>query len=369
MRVRSAFLGLLVLASLAPRPARAWSANGHRAVARLAAARLGDAARRAVADILGPGVALDAVAACADDIRGDKGYACAGIPLEAEPWSEPWHFVDAPVSSAPADGAALEAFCPGGACVMDQIRADVETLRDPAATRARKQVALMFLVHFAGDLHQPLHCAHEIVDGVGDRGGNLKPVVFEGAELNLHSLWDHQILAGDTNDAALASARLAKDLEGKDVSPWLAGDFVAAAAFESFSIAKSTIYPSYRASDPRSLGAEYRARMAPIVDERLERAGVRLAALLERALAPGASAAVVVDAAAAPRPRAAFAGVSAKMTLGEIFARLGPASADVGSGLHVYAWDCADGRRFLVGAPDADPASRPRYARWDAKRR
>lgn len=277
-------LALVALLALVPRPAAAWSANGHRAVALIAAARLSDAAKQAVAAILGPGVTLDAVAPCADDIRGRSGFDCAGLQLVAEPQSEPWHFVDAPISASPVSGADLEAFCPNGACVIDQIRAAVKTLQDPSATQAQKQVALMFLVHFAGDEHQPLHCSNEVVAGVNDRGGNLKAVTFEGAQINLHSLWDHQIQPSDLNDPVATSARLLTALQGQDVSSWVAGDFVSDAAFESFTLAKTVVYPAYYASDPKSLGADYQAKMTPIVDQRLERAGVRLAALIESAL-------------------------------------------------------------------------------------
>jgi nuclease S1 len=133
-------------------------------------------------------------------------------------------------------------------------------------------------------VHQPLHCSYELVNGVNDRGGNLKGVTFQGTALNLHALWDHQIQACDTNDPAATSARLIADLQGKDVSAWLRGDFVANAALESFGLAKGTVYPAYYAQDPKSLGADYQARMTPIVDERLERAGVRLAALIESAV-------------------------------------------------------------------------------------
>ncbi|MFI5349435.1 MAG: S1/P1 nuclease [Elusimicrobiota bacterium] len=288
---------LAVAAAVCPRPAFAWSANGHKTVALIAESRLSDAAKAAVASILGPTATLDAVAPCADDIRGKTGYDCAGINLNDDPQSEPWHFVDVPISESPAGGAALEAYCPNQACVIDQINKDVDALKT-SIVQTDRQLALIFLVHFVGDVHQPLHCADEIVAGVSDRGGNLKSVVFPGVPrdaargaLNLHSLWDHQILPEDSNDPVTTSQRLIADLKGRDVSSWLAGSFVSDAAFESFSIAKSTVYPAYYAPDGKSIDSAYQARMTPIVDERLERAGVRLAALLEAALV-GAPAAV-----------------------------------------------------------------------------
>ncbi|MDE2140854.1 MAG: hypothetical protein KGL74_11220 [Elusimicrobia bacterium] len=312
-------LALALGVCLPPRPARAWSANGHKTVALIAESRLSDATKAAVAAILGPTATLDAIAPCADDIRGRSGFDCAGLQLNAEPQSQPWHFVDAPITASPADAAALEEYCPNGACVVDQIRAAVRTLESPgpAIDANQKQVALMFLVHFVGDVHQPLHCANEIVNGASDRGGNLKGVVFEGTPLNLHALWDHQIQATDANDPAATSARLIADLRGKDVGSWLTGDYAATAALESFEIAKDTVYPDYDSEDPKALGADYQSRMQPIVDERLERAGVRLAGLLEQALGPVPPVSVAKLAPAPPIPaatavRASFDGVSPK---------------------------------------------------------
>ncbi len=293
--LRRLALAAAAAAALFPRSALAWSANGHKTVALIAESRLTQAAQDAVAAILGPGVTLDAIAPCADDIRGKSGFDCAGLRLAAEPQSQPWHFIDVPISASPADGGALEAYCPNQACVVDQVRAAVALLQgggSPALTADQKQVALMFLVHFVGDEHQPLHCAYEDVNGVNDRGANLKNVTFDGAPLNLHALWDHQIQVGDTNDPGQTSSRLISDLQGKDVSSWLQGDFVADAALESFALAKGTVYPAYYEQDPNGLGDAYQRQMQPIVDERLERAGVRLAALLNQALggAPSAGA-------------------------------------------------------------------------------
>ena len=295
-------LAAAAAALLCPRAALAWSANGHKAVALIAQSRLSDAAKAAVASLLGSAT-MDGVAPCADDVRGKTGYDCDGIQMADDPASEPWHFVDAPIADSPADGAALEAYCPNQACVIDQINKDVNILKT-SNVPADRQLALIFLIHFVGDEHQPLHCSDEIVNGVNDRGGNLKNVSFRGVAaaqaadpnaaigaLNLHALWDHQILPGDTNDPGQTSQRLIADLQSKDVSSWTSGDFVHDAAFESFSIAKNTVYPAYYAPNGKNIDSAYQAQMTPIVNERLERAGVRLAALLESALGGAPSAA------------------------------------------------------------------------------
>ena len=293
---------LLAAALSSPRAALAWSANGHKTVALIAQSRLSPGAKAAVAGLLGSAT-MDGVAPCADDVRGKTGYVCDGIPMADDPQSQPWHFVDAPVTDNPSGGSALESYCPGGNCVIDQINAEVNVLKT-SSVQADRQLALIFLIHFVGDEHQPLHCADEVVNGVNDRGGNLKSVTFRGGAsaqqaegpsaaaggLNLHALWDHQILPGDTNDPGQESARLIADLRGKDVSSWTAGDFVHDAAFESYSIARNTVYPAYYAPNGKIIDANYQARMQPITDERLERAGVRLAALLESALGGAAPA-------------------------------------------------------------------------------
>lgn len=285
----------LTAAALFPAPASAWSANGHRTVALIAESRLDDVTRKAVADILGPGATLDAIAPCADDVRVGS-FDCSGIPLKAQPESEPWHFIDVPIAGpAPVDGAALETFCPNGACVVDRIRDAAKALQDPQALRDDKQAALMFLVHFAGDVHQPLHCAYGMFNGAPDRGGNAEAVKFGGAELKLHSLWDHQIRATDgENDPVAESRRLIADLQGKDVSGWLAGDFLSQAAIESFEIARSTGYPAYYAGTPGAI-------LPSIVDERLEKAGVRLAEMLKVAVAPATMPAAPAPVPAKPR--------------------------------------------------------------------
>src|SRR5258708_6831296 len=147
--------GALLLAAVLlpplPHAAFAWSANGHRTVARIAQDRLTPAALQGVNAILGGAITLEDLAPCADDIRRGQGFNCAGLILNAEPQSQPWHFVDIPISDSPS---GTSPYCPGGACVVGQIKADVKTLQDPSAAKADKQIALLFLVHFVGAEHQ-----------------------------------------------------------------------------------------------------------------------------------------------------------------------------------------------------------------------
>src|SRR6202012_4813213 len=90
----------------------------------------------------------------------------------------------------PTKAKALDAFCPDGNCVTARIKSFSETLRTSEDPAQRRQ-ALLFLVHFAGDIHQPLHAAERGCD----HGGNSERVNFAGGErkesnVALHHVWD-----------------------------------------------------------------------------------------------------------------------------------------------------------------------------------
>jgi hypothetical protein len=298
----------LAVALFCPGSAGAWSANGHSTVGQIAqdllerGAQQGDPdSRTAIGGIqalLGAGFSLAALAPCADQIRAvdeETGAArtegsvvsCGGLQLTVDPKSEPWHFVNIPIT-APASAASVSASCANN-CVVSQIKSNLQLIQNQATAVADKKVALMFLVHFVGDVHQPLHCATEIENGVSDRGGNSKNVKLDNTTLNLHALWDHEI---NETDATNNPASLSKTLEGSlpaDTSAWTQGDFVTQAAIESFGKAQSVIYPSYHQAAAKSavplFAAPYQEQMQPIVQQRLQMAGVRLAALLKQAFA------------------------------------------------------------------------------------
>jgi len=297
-------------------------------------AQAGDAqsqtALSAIGALLGPNFSLAELAPCADEVRAldenggppkaaGTAFTCGGLSLVVDPTTEPGHFVNVPIGS-PASADSVNAKC-GGDCVVAEIKLHLQTLQDPNATTDGKQKALMFLVHFVGDEHQPLHCATEIVNGKSDDGGNGKLVRFDGLELKMHALWDHELQKTDAvNDPAAISQALEQTLPA-DTSAWTQGDFVVTAAVESFGYAASKIYPAYyaaagggaaqskpgRGRKPSAaqnqaagpvvdLPADYAAQMTdengqPLVPSRLQKAGVRLAALLKQALGGAAPAA------------------------------------------------------------------------------
>ncbi len=326
---------------LIPTKLFAWGYVGHRAIGFLAQERLSPQAASAVAAILGrDDVGLGDIAACADDIKYGKGqsFSCAGAFVVSAgertsfgtvslPWkaSARWHFVNVPNSSSPND-ASIEQYCPPGdpngnpakACVMAQIKYDLQILSSPQASLSNRQMALMFLAHLVGDEHQPLH-----INDNNDWGGNKDKVVFEGWHTNLHSIWDDVLESrydyykepkgSRTADAKALAAKLDSDMKNRDSLDWMdTPDLPDQAAVESFYIAKDVIRPAYAQDyDPAQgvavFSQAYKERMQPIAYEQLEKAGVRLAVLLNRLFDQGqASSAAPRVAASAPAPAQAF---------------------------------------------------------------
>jgi len=213
--------------------------------------------------------------------------------LEGNNQTGPWHYVNIPPF---AKAYNRDRDCPrqpgvsaGGRgdqwrdCVVDRIQYNQERLADPSLDRADRAVALKFLVHFVGDLHQPFHAL-----GV-ERGGNgIEVVAFGTADCspggmtsrpcNLHSVWDSTMIArrklGDLQYLTVLQQLIRhKRLDREPV------DSPAAWALESHALAKKGLVPEYGEIDEA-----YYAEHIRVVDRRLALGGLRLAALLNRSL-------------------------------------------------------------------------------------
>ena len=186
MNWTGAALSLLLAASAAP-PAFAWSADGHRTVAAIAQARLSPAARAEVARLLAgePDPTLTGVADWADRVRDDRDDPRAKA-------TTPWHYVNF------HDGCSFDAArdCAGNDCIIGAINRNYLALADHRRPDAERRDALKYLVHFVGDVHQPLHAG--VID---DRGGTRHQRQFEGSGGHLHGIWDHEVLRRDLRPA------------------------------------------------------------------------------------------------------------------------------------------------------------------------
>jgi nuclease S1 len=238
-----------------------WGIEGHRLVVRIADRMLTPAARAEVTRVLAPGESLAALASWADDVRHSRKE------------TEQWHFIDIPIQSA---GLDMKRDCSPQGCVISKIADFRKLWRDPSASTAGRREALLFLVHFVGDLHQPLHCANN-----NDRGGNDVHIVFLGETTNLHSLWDLGLLNHMPNEDQLFQI-ISRILTPERVAEWSRGT-VEEWAGESFHLAQRVVYgdlPPAAAGEAIFVGEAYQRTAEPVVRDQIAKAGVRLAAIL-----------------------------------------------------------------------------------------
>jgi hypothetical protein len=308
---------LLFLAVVSwPAPAHAWGCEGHQVVALLAEKHLNPRALEMVKRILADGpvdpalnryckeTAIDAMTDAStwpDDIRSQR------------PETAPWHYVDIPLGTKRRE---VEKFCdPKEGCVTSAIRDELALLRSSTADRQKRADALRFLIHFVGDIHQPLHGATN-----NDEGGNCVPLAFfdtppqlrnpqtESYAPNLHGVWDTNILARAT--AGKNIEQVAADLDqsfSKQIARWQKGKAdLDAWAWESYELAAKDVYgklpaptaaetpqPVKSCADDNHVSARmlklnehleqpYQDIAAPIVRQRVAQAGARLAMLLNQ---------------------------------------------------------------------------------------
>jgi hypothetical protein len=240
-----------------------WGREGHEVVAIIAERHLNARARERVRQILGPEVSLAAVSTWADEIRPSR------------PETAPWHYIDIPLNASAIDPARD---CQDGDCVTAVITRFVAVLRDNASSPDAKSEALKFVVHFVADLHQPLHCADN-----HDRGGNDVHVTFFGQNANLHSVWDTLLIERIDPDAESYAKRLDAALTDSDLSKFDRGS-VENWALESHAVAQKVAYGTLPPGETLDVGTDYLRAAAPAVDLQLQKAGIRLAFVLNEAL-------------------------------------------------------------------------------------
>lgn len=246
----------LVLLLTTPASLLAWGPIGHRVVGRIAANHLTDEAAVAVACLIGP-EGLDQASTWADEIRNDPNWQ----PPAQNP--SPWHFISID------DNETLETTArdPKGD-VLEAIERFSAVLRDAQATRQAKQEALRFLVHFVGDVHQPLHVGRR-----ADRGGNSIQVTLFGQQTNLHSVWDGGLIDSEklsfSELAAFIDHPTLRELQAWQSAP--PADWVK----ESKAVRERV----YKIGDGK-LSFQYAFDNMPLIKQRLLQAGVRLAGVL-----------------------------------------------------------------------------------------
>lgn len=314
MRKRALELYFLCAMALlfAPTRAQAWGCKGHQTVALLAERHLTPEARQLVMKLLTEnpidpklnrycgGATRDAVADAAtwaDDVRGERKNG-------------PWHYIDIPRG---AKRGALDEFCGKDGCVTQALSEQLAILKDKSAEAGKRAEALRYVIHFVGDLHQPMHTITN-----ADEGGNCVPVKYlrrtvhehnHSFSPNLHSLWDTAIPERDAEGADPAEYADTLDaLFAAQLNSWQkAGIHIDDWVWEGFDYAENTAYGNlqpvpaveprvlaHSCSDDNNIGDRllhqdivahetYQEQAAPVVEKRIAEAGVRLAMILNDA--------------------------------------------------------------------------------------
>jgi hypothetical protein len=270
----------LLLSALAFSPAAlAWSALGHRLVGELAERHLSPAAEAQVKVLLAgePHPTLAGVAVWADDLRDDDP---ARFKL-----TQKWHYIDTPPGTCQYEPARD---CPDGDCAIGAIEHQRAILADRSQPLAARRDALKFVVHFVGDIHQPMHANNH-----GDKGGNgfqvslrtdMQPEAWARNRYangvmgtSLHSVWDYYILGSEGLDLRHYADRL-------DALPWPPLAAAAAGPEAWGGVYSRLIEARHLYPDKHTMDRDYLDAERPLAEQRVRQAAYRLAQLLEATL-------------------------------------------------------------------------------------
>lgn len=235
-----------------------WGVVGHKTVATIASNHLTPKARLMVKSLLGDTAMAD-ISSWADQILKEGPFKNTA----------PRHYINAPLGLS-YPNFVQEIKNQPQENVYKAVTQCEKDLQDPTLSQQKKLEALKFIVHFVGDLHQPMH-----VSRAEDKGGNTIQLQFEGQGTNMHSLWDSKLIAKEGKsfdqmalDYDTATPQQIKAWQKDELLKWL---------YESYQIS-SQLYPEIEQNN--KLGDEYHAKYMPVVQQRILKAGIRLAGLL-----------------------------------------------------------------------------------------
>jgi hypothetical protein len=270
---------------LVPVQAGAWSFYAHRKTAEIALANVSPEVRAKIRALL---VHAKDLGTPQCPIRNLEDAAVWADCIRAEGWrwgyTGAWHYRTAPICKA----FDPRANCAGGNCVTAQITRTHRILADESLPPAVRLEALAFMVHFAGDVHNPLHSGDN-----EDQGGNqVKADYGIKPGYSLHAIWDNPLAERAISDPADPVARRYTAEERKTLAGGTPDDW----GRESWEIARSLVYPTAFDTDDvcarplperTALSQEDIVRAVPIARQRVVQAGLRIADLLDSAFKAG----------------------------------------------------------------------------------
>ena len=231
-----------------------WGKTGHRVTGEIAQHYLSRKARKAIDKLL-DGATLAEVSNYADDIKSDSRFR----------EYSPWHYVN-----LPGDKEYREVEPSSSGDIVTGIQRCIEVLEDENSPEADKVFYLKLLIHFVGDLHQPMH-----IGRAEDRGGNDIQIRWFDQGSNLHRLWDSDMI----DHYGMSYTELAKKLPKlgkKELKQLQSGDIFI--WIEKTQEITNELYDSVEIG--QELGYAYIYRYWPVVEQQLYIGGVRLAGIL-----------------------------------------------------------------------------------------
>lgn len=231
-----------------------WGQTGHRVVGEIASQYLNKKAKKAITQLLN-GSSLAYVSTYPDEIKSDKHFDAYS----------PYHYINMPLGV----GYDQSKSNPKGD-LYKGIQHAINVLKDKSASNADKEFQLKLLVHFIGDLHQPMHTGR-----AADRGGNRVRLKWFGKNTNLHRVWDTDLIEYfnmSYTEWAInfpkQNWKTQKELQASSVLDWID---------ESHELVETI----YRATpENSSLGYEYTYDYKEILRTQLLKGGIRLAGIL-----------------------------------------------------------------------------------------
>jgi hypothetical protein len=285
-----------VLVLLAATQVYSWGSQGHQLTGAIAQKYVSSATAKTVLKLLPSSWegSLSRTSTWADEVKRSKKYAN----------TRTLHYVDVEYTSATScNGYKAERDCPDGNCIVGALGKYVKDL-DCKNDNETRSDALKFIVHFMGDITQPLHICGR------DKGGNGAIVEdFSGKKTNLHSVWDSSIIEqrikkdfGNSQTKYLEFLlSKAKEVSKADKDKWTSclskpaeyetqgTDAVTLAcagewATDAEGLNCDVVWPAYDSNPDQDFGAKYYEAALPALERQLIKAGVRMSVLLDKVL-------------------------------------------------------------------------------------
>ncbi len=246
---------LCLMIAFSTSTAHAWGKSGHRVTGAIADHYLSDEARSAIKDLMGI-ESLAEGSTWADFMRQNPD------PF----WQReagPYHYV-----TIAKDQRYATVGAPPQGDAITGLKKLSAMLTDPSNSQEQRQLALRFIVHIIGDLHQPLHAGNGT-----DRGGNEFRVVYKNEPTNLHTLWDRLLIDDEELSYTEMTDWLLAKISADQVTEWSVTDPVV--WVEESAVLRDGLYP-----DDQFLSWDYGYQHIGTVRLRLQMGGVRIAAYL-----------------------------------------------------------------------------------------